>query len=166
MTPMPIALLLALAIWPFAHAKNPAPIRHQRLDGWTLQSRRDRFTGKVTCEIQRDRVTVSRQAVVFHFPIRINTYDASYRIDGGPLRKARDDADELAIMGFALHYDDLANPSAGFVRIPWRRIAQAQYVQIEPEPFSRPWRFRLDGLDAALDAAKNRGCDSIGPTAR
>jgi len=163
---MPLALLLALALWPF-HGPDPAPARHQRVAGWVVETHRDRFTGHLTCQVHRGRVSVARKAVIFHFPVRIDTFDAAYRIDGGPLWRARDDAAELASMGFRLHDDDsLDNPSGGIVRIPAHRLEGAQRVRIEAAPYAKAYQFALAGLDGALDVASNRGCDSIGEPER
>ena len=163
---MPLALLLALAIWPF-HGPDPAPARHQRVAGWEVETHRDRFTGHLTCQVKKGRISLARQAVVFHFPVRIDTFDAAYRIDGGPLYLARDDAADLAAMGFGLHDDDnLDNPSGGIVRIPASRLAGAHWVRIEAGPYAKAYRFTLAGLDAAIDAATSRGCDSFGEPER
>jgi hypothetical protein len=161
---MSLALLLALALWPH-HPREVVQHRYG-VDGWVLEIRKDSFSGDTRCRVQRGRLSYERQALVFHLPPRLNTFDAAYRIDAGPLILARDDAADLAAQGFALNDDDLANPSGGLVRIPARRLDGAKLVQIQPRPETRPLRFNLTGLAPTLAAAKQLGCDAIGTTGR
>ena len=161
---MSLALLLALALWPH-HPREVVQHRYG-VDGWVLEIRKDSFSGDTRCRVQRGRLSYERQALVFHLPPRLNTFDAAYRIDAGPLILARDDAADLAAQGFALHDDDLANPSGGLVRIPARRLEGAKLVQIQTRPGVKPLRFRLYSLNAALDAAHRLGCGAIGTTDR
>jgi len=161
---MSLALLLALVLWP--HHRAPEVIQHRYgVEGWVLEMRTDSFTHRTDCRVHRGRLAYERQAVVFHLPRRLNTFDAAYRIDGGPLVRSRDDAADLAAQGFALSDDDLANPSDGIVRIPAHRLEGAKLVQIQPRPDDRPLNFRLNGLAATVAAARRLGCAAIGVAA-
>jgi hypothetical protein len=127
--------------------------REQGVNGWKLTVRLDRFTYRRTCSLHRDYVHYERQALVFHLPPYIDTSHAAYRIDNGTPRWVSADAMDLARLGFALHDDDLNNPSGGVVRITLARLAGGRQVEIEPKPFG-PWmRFHADGIQAALAAA-------------
>jgi hypothetical protein len=162
---MSLALLLALALLPY-HPVSDVTVRRYGVDGWVLELRTDSFAGRTDCRVTRGHLSYERQAVVFHLPPRLATFDAAYRIDGGRLTPARDDAADLAAQGFALSDDDLDNPSGGLVRIPARRLEGAKLVQIQPRPGIKPLRFKLDGLGASLDAAHRLGCAEIGTTDR
>jgi hypothetical protein len=127
-----------------------------RVAGWTLDIRQDRFTRRQTCKLFRRNVYYERRALVFHLPTRPDTSRAAYRIDDGPPFWVTSDAAELADLGFSLHDDDLTNPSGGVVRIVVSRLVAAHTVTIEPKAFGSHSRFRLDGLQAALDVARTR----------
>ena len=133
------------------HSPNP-------LAGWALHVQTDHFSGAAICSLTKGRMSYERQAITFHLPYRINTFTAVYRIDGGPPRAVQDDQMDLARLGFALHRDDLANPSGGLVRIPADRLLHAGAISIETSTKYRPFRFTLNGLPAALDAAARAGC--------
>jgi hypothetical protein len=157
MTPTHVALIALLSFpVPWKHAgPTGAP---DRVDGWTLRVQADRFTGAHTCRLWRGGIDYQRQALVFHLPASIDTAGAVYRIDGGPAVPAASDEPELAALGFALHDDDLDNPSGGLVRIPSHRLTAAEAVKIEAAPGRRPVKFRISGLTAALAAARQAGC--------
>jgi hypothetical protein len=157
---MSLALLLALALWPFHPGGDP--IHHIRIGGWALETRTDRFTGRVDCRLFRGSAFYVRQAVVFHLPPRVDTFDAAYRVDAGRVFLSRADAADLANQGFALHDDDLNNPSGGLVRIPASRLEGAALVWIQPGPNARPVRFKVSGLSLAVQSARDHGCTIIG----
>ena len=155
---------LALAALMGLHLPSlPVPWPHggaqvSHVDGWTLTTRLDRFAGERSCSLSRGRIDYQRQALVFHLPARTDTAAALYRIDGAAPVPARADEAELAGLGFTLHNDDLDNPSGGLVRIPAHRLAGAGEVRIEPAAGRRPVKFKIGGLAAALDAARQAGC--------
>ena len=157
MSPSHLALITLLSFpLPWKHAApTGAP---GRVDGWTLRIQGDRFTGARRCQLSRGAMDYQRQALVFHLSARIDTAGAVYRIDGGPAVAAASDEPELAAQGFALHDDDLDNPSGGLVRIPVHRLTGAGEVQIEPAPGRRPIKFKIGGLAGALAAARQAGC--------
>ena len=155
-----LAVLLGLHLpsphLPWPHAAGPRTVSH--VAGWTLAARLDTFAGERSCTLSRGRVDYRRQALVFHLPARVDTAAALYRIDGAAPVAVRADEAELASLGFALHNDDLDNPSGGLVRIPAHRLAVAGEVQIEAAPGRRPVTFKIGGLSEALDAARAAGC--------
>jgi hypothetical protein len=151
--------LIALLVWPFpSHAAHTQPRVQTRFGAWTLNVRTDAFTGGHVCKLSQPKVDYLRQAVVLHLSPRTDTTGAVYRIDAGaPLLASVDDA-TIAGLGFALHNDDLANPSGGLVRVPASRLAGAKTIHVETGAFGRATLFKIDGLSAALAAAKAAGC--------
>jgi hypothetical protein len=126
---------------------------------WHVQTRRDAFSGHLECRAFAGGARYERRAVVFHLPSSLDTSDAAYRIDWGPVFWSRDDAPALAHLGFALHNDDdLRNPSGGLVRVPVGRLLAARLVSIEVKRGRDPFLFKINGLAAALEAARKAGC--------
>jgi hypothetical protein len=164
--PLRSALMAFLLLPPlFGHgapnpASKPTSPDHavHRVGAWTVRTRTDRFTGRSACTLTRPQVRYERQALVLQLPARLDTSAAVYRIDDGPAVPAREDAMELARLGFALHDDDLANPSGGRVTVPVRRLVGAHTIRIEAKPRGAVYRFKVDGLASALDAASRMGC--------
>lgn len=153
-----LAALLGLHM-PSLHVPWPhgaAVVSH--VGDWTLKTRLDRFAGERSCTLSRGRIDYQRQALVFRLSTHTDTAAALYRIDGAEPVAVRADEAELASLGFALHNDDLDNPSGGLVRIPAHRLATAGEVQIEAGPGRGPVKFKIGGLAAALDAARAAGC--------
>jgi hypothetical protein len=136
----------------------PTHVERSHVGRWRLLVTTDRFTGHLTCTLSRSHVRYERRALVFQLPPRLNTFDAAYSVDGGPPVAASSDAMELAHLGFALHDDDLANPSGGLVRIPERRLEDGKVVKIQSRPNVSPITFKIDGFDPALKAARDEGC--------
>ena len=156
---MPLrSALMALLLLPplFGHGAPDHATR--RVGAWTVRERTDRFTHRATCAVARPRVRYARQALVLQLPGRLDTSAAVYRIDDGPVISVREDAMELARLGFALHDDDLANPSGGLVTVPPRRLAGARTIRVEVEPRGAVYSFKVDGLASALDGAARLGC--------
>ena len=155
---MPLrSALMALLLLPplFGHGASEH-VTH--IGAWTVRARTDRFTHGASCEVLRPHVRYERQAVVLQLPRRVDTSAAVYRIDDGPLISVGVDAMELARLGFALHGDDLANPSGGRVIVPARRLVEAQAIRVEARPHGAVYRFEVGGLASALDAAAGLGC--------
>jgi hypothetical protein len=126
---------------------------------WTLRARQDAFTGETSCRLVQGRATWERGVVVFHLGGKVNTAGAIYRIDDGAPVSAAADEPAVAALGLTIWRDDLANPSAGVVRIPAAKLANAHLVRIEPRArATRFYSFPVDGLAAAVDAAKAKGC--------
>ena len=154
---MPLALIAMLTL-PIPWSHKPAPREVSHVAGWTLRVHAERFTGRLACQLSRPRIDYRRHALVFHLSARTDTAAAVYRIDNGPPLWSRDDDLDLARLGFALHSDDLDNPSGGLVRIPEQRIVAARTVSIEARADGSPARFKIDGFATALDAAHKAGC--------
>ena len=155
---MPLYLILIAGLsLPLPNLRLPAiPLHwgHAHSDpfhGWRLQARTDHFSAGTVCRLTKGQLSYQRRAVVIQLPRNVDTSAAVYRIDGGPPRA-------LARRGFALHRDDLTNPSGGLVRVPIDRLQQAGSVSVEARAMGRPVKFRLDGLTMALDAARAAGC--------
>ena len=150
--------LMALLLLPpvFGHGAEDHATR--RVGAWTVQARTDRFTHHATCQLRESKVRYARQALVFQLPGKLDTSDAVYRIDDGPVMSVRNDAMELARLGFALHNDDLSNPSGGLVTVPAHRLAGARTVRIEAGNHGAVYRYRIDGIDQALEAGRALGC--------
>ncbi|HWE98529.1 MAG TPA: hypothetical protein VG248_01925 [Caulobacteraceae bacterium] len=142
---------------PTAHLRFRADSRF-RVGRWLLHVRRERFTGAETCSVEARREHIERQALVLQFPRAVDTANASYRIDGAAALNVADDRPGLAIQGFQVWKDDLANPSGAVVRVPLSRLSGAQAVRVEPRRNGHVWAFRVEGLSAALAAAKREGC--------
>jgi hypothetical protein len=151
-----MAMITLLALPFFSNGQIQHQTRH--IDGWTLDVRTDRFEAATVCRLSKGAMRYGRQAVTFQFSARLNTSGAVYRIDGGAPVSVRSDVLELARLGFTLDADDLNNPSGGRVRIPETRLAGAHSVSIETRSNGQTVKFRLEGLQPALDAAKAAGC--------
>ena len=160
---MPLrSALMALLLLPplFGHgAPDPAP---RRVGAWTVRAHTDRFTQRSTCAVARPRVRYERQALVLQLPARLDTSAAVYRIDDGPVISVGADAMELVRLGFALHDDDLANPSGGRVTVPASRLGGAHTIRVEAGPRGAVYTFKVDGLASALDAGRSLGCGADG----
>lgn len=157
MTPSAFALAALMSLPWFSH---PSDVRreHHHVGPWTITVIQARFAGRTQCTLTARRMDFERGALVIHLPRKADTFDAVYRIDGGPPRSVRADAQELASLGFALHNDDLANPSGGLVRIPAHALTGAARVAVQAKPGAPVRQFRVDSLEPALDAARAAGC--------
>jgi hypothetical protein len=156
---MPLrSALMALLLLPplFGHGAPDQATR--RVGAWTVRERTDPFTRRSTCVVTEPRVSYERQALVLQLPARLDTSAGVYRIDDGPVISVREDAMEVARLGFALHDDDLANPSGGRVTVPARRLTGARTIRVEVKPRGAVYSFKVDGLASALAAAAELGC--------
>ena len=160
-------LALAAAITGYAsHADGKfKPIE---VGDWTYQVRDDSFTGQRTCRLRNRRAVYRRGVLVFSLGGQVDTAAALHRIDGGPVLDPHSDDLEIAAAGEPLHADDLDNASAGLVRIPARRLLDAQLVSIRPYTRARVASFPVSGLRAALAQEVQSGCpiDTAAPGAR
>jgi hypothetical protein len=148
-TPAQVLTIVALAL---PHGGDPSEF-HSKVAGWTLEARKELFTGRQVCRLHRGMVEYQRRTLVFHLPQTADTSDAAYRIDDGAPYWVRFDQAALARRGFRLHDDDLQNPSGGIVRITLDRVGDARSVIIEPKPFGFWRRFTVQGIREALTAA-------------
>lgn len=134
--------------------------RHYGLQGWRIDVRKDRFSNETTCRLHRGSVSVEHGVVLFRLGSGANTAAAQFRIDDGPMQTAGSVAVESAGLGQAMTVRSLTNPSGGNVAIPLRLVEGAHEVSIRPDPKSRHRTYRLNGLSAAAQAARDQGCDS------
>ena len=152
-----LAVVSLLHMGPAVHPSPGAETR-RRFGGWTLQTRADPFRGALTCRLGADRMHVERGVLIVHLSRGADTGDAVYRLDGGAPVATRAEAMDMARRGLALTQDRLDNPSGGLVRIPAEQAAAAHALDVQSGPGRTPSRFRLDGLGAALEAARAAGC--------
>jgi hypothetical protein len=134
-------------------------VQHYRVTGWRLEVRRDRFTDVAACTIQRSDITYDRGLLTFRFGHRIDTANALFRVDDGPVRTAGSVAVKAAGMGARFNGPNLANPSDGEVHIPADDVAQAARISIKPNSKMTHRTFDLTGLSNAIETAKAKGCD-------
>jgi hypothetical protein len=99
-----------------------------------------------------------RHAIVFRLGAGVDTTDAVYRVDDGEPIAVRDEMTSMARQGFAIYQDYLLNPSGGLVRVPERRAVGASTVKIRALTRGPVTTFRIEGFDAALEAALKAGC--------
>jgi hypothetical protein len=159
MTPSLPALALALSLPLVApHHTGDEQSRHQRIGAWSLTVTHDRFAAETKCRLSTHGLDFQREALVARLPSGVDTSSAAYRVDDSPPREVGADTMELAHMGFALHQDDLDNPSGGVVRVPAHLLTGAGRLTVQARPGGRIWSFKVAGLDAALDAARAAGC--------
>ena len=150
--------LAALLSLPWVSHPSQAHRAHHRIGPWTLTVVQDRFSGQVQCRLAARGMDFERGALTLHLSPKADTSDAVYRIDGGLPHSVRADTLELVRMGFAVHRDDLTNPSGGLVRIPVAALAGATQVAVVARPGAPIYSFQVGALAPALDAARTAGC--------
>jgi len=156
--PSRAVLILLLAMPSVGSLESPPPQHVTHAGAWRLSTQYDRFADRTACSLQAPHAHYERHAVVFSFSGRTDTSAAVYRVDDGPPMTASDDEMELARLGFAVHQDDLNNPSGGLVRIPQSKLGGARTVSIQPRPRGPATKFDVEGLGDALAAAAKAGC--------
>jgi hypothetical protein len=156
MGPRLLAATVLLSALTGAH--GPTTVLKERVGNWSLVATRDAFRGEARCRLSRGHVVYQRSALVFQLSRHLDTFDAIYRVDGREPVHVREDSAELAQLGFALHQNNLANPSGGIVRIPLGRLDNAKEVEIQARPGKLPVLLAVDGLGAALTSAQGAGC--------
>ena len=153
------AAVLALSL--FAPAQT-ATI-HRYVGGWTVKLMRDRFTGAVSCSMNKGRVEFRRDVLVFHGDSRADTDDAVFRIDGGPARSVREATYDDQRHGYFRDAGPLENPSAGQVALPSFYVTGASWVYIRANPRRSPERFDVRRFPDALTLARAMKCPGVGP---
>ena len=149
------------------HAFRPGPAsqvateRSELPGGWRLSRTRDGFSGTTGCKLERRDVRLFSGVVTFSFGKSIDTANAVYRLDGGPVRAAGELGPEVAGHGVSYLSGNTWNPSDGRVRMPWTTLAGAKLVDIRANPRRRPRAFPLDSLGAAVAAARQGGCGDL-----
>jgi len=150
--------LFALLVLAASPGRAADRIERHRLGLWTLEAYADRFTGTRICRLSGDRMDYHRGVVVLRLPKREDTSAAIYRVDSGEPIDTRTEAMEMARRGLALYDDTLGNPSGGLVRVPAARLTGANIIWVRADVRTRPERFKITGLAAALAAAQAAGC--------
>ena len=151
------AALLALSILGSGdHAQIVT--RSVRVGEWTAKVRSEQFTGETSCSLAGRGVSLHRDTLVFHLGRDIDTSQAFFRIDGGPVRSVREPRLENETHGFFLDSGPIANPSGGEVALPLSIIQGAKQVFVRASPRYQPRAFDLGRFAEALAAAKAAGC--------
>lgn len=144
---------------------GPAPeVTHERSalpGGWELRRTHEAFLGETTCRLQRREVRLSSGVVTFSFGHGVDTANALYRLDGGPVRPVGELGPEVAGLGSSYLSGNTTNPSDGRVRVPWTTLAGARTIEIRANRTRRGRAFALDSLDAAVAAARGSGCSDL-----
>ena len=170
-----LGALAALSLLPALHlphvaVQNPfhafRPAQHGEVrttftrlpDGWRLSKVSDSFTGVGSCRLDGHGVRLSAGLATFSFGGKVDTANAVWRLDGGPLRSIGEVGPEVAGMGVNLISNNTWNPSDGRVRIPWTRLAGAERLDIRANPGRDHRSFALSSLRGAVDAARGYGC--------
>ena len=146
---------------PFAGRTDPRATVSPLPGGWRLERTDDAFTHAAACRLERRDVQVASGVVTFSFGRRVDTANALYRLDGGPVRTVGELGPEVAGHGISYLGRNTWNPSDGRVRVPWTTLAGARSIGIRAD-VKRPAReWELDSLDAAVAAARLAGCDDL-----
>jgi hypothetical protein len=150
-------------LWPFGHAPQTTT-KEFSLPVWRIATYKDRFTSQVRCRVyqgplRRPLISYSSKAVAFHFKAPMNTTEAYFRLDSGPVKAWRTEYPKLVKLGVQLEGDSLENPTGGLVILPIEDLANIHTVTIRPTPKSTPRTFGIDGLTDAVANAVAHGCD-------
>jgi len=129
-----------------------------KVGDWTAKVRRDQFTAEVSCSLVGRRVSFHRDTLVFHMGRDVDTSQAFFRIDNGPVRSVREPRLENETHGFFLDSGPIGNPSGGEVALPLSTIQGAKKVFVRASPRYQPRAFDLGRFTDALAAAKSAGC--------
>lgn len=154
-----IGAAMAFALFGGLFSGKSHAVQRYQMQGWTVELKTDSFTGAVSCRLRAKDVTVDRGAAAFDFGGGVNTAEAVYRIDGGAARSGRIAMMDVAELGVRTITASPHNPTGGFVRIPAAELSGAASVAIRPNQYHAVRSFTLSGLDEALAAEKQRGCD-------
>jgi hypothetical protein len=152
--------MAALALFgALLHHHGEVRVKHYQLKHWLIEVRSDQFTGKTVCTMDNHDIAYDHGVVTFSFHHRVDTADAVYRIDHGPLQRAVLVAPEAAALGARLGTDNPTNPSDGRVPIPAAYLKTAASIAIKPNTHAQSRAFALNGFGDALAAIKGQGCD-------
>jgi hypothetical protein len=165
MSDMIAAAVLALGLFGSGALFDPAQSAtvHRRVGGWTVKLARDRFTGAVSCWMNKGRVEFRGDVLVFHADSDVDTDDAVFRIDGGPGRSVREATYEDQRRGYFRDGGPLENPSSGKVALPSFYVTGAKWVYIRANPRRSPVAFDVRRFADALALARSMNCPGIGP---
>lgn len=158
---MPAVLLaLVLVFVPGRGEAYAAGFLRQRasLGDWRLTVRTDRFSGERRCRLvtRRGNASYTRGIIAIRLSRVFDPSEAVLRADGGAAVRWRGLIPELARLdpGFASERDPRK------LQIPAALMKDAQQVEVSPAFGKRARRYRIAGLDAALEQAVAFGCRS------
>jgi hypothetical protein len=153
-----MAFLALAAMLGLFQVHTTTDARTIQLGRWSLELAADRFTGTIACRLRVSKAVFDEKAATFEFGHSVDTSDAFYRIEDGPVLAWRSLIPSLVAQGVKVQNDDLANPSGGRVPIPLKLLSDARSVEIRPDVHHRPKLFKLNGLQSAIERANERGC--------
>jgi hypothetical protein len=151
-------LAIVLLTWWAAHSPQTVTEVHGHAKGWRYDLVNDRFAGGESCKLSRGGIDISRGFATFNLGKDVDTADALYRVDNGPVKPWRTLAPRLVAAGVKIQDDSVANPSRGQVILPLADIIAGREVDIRPAGRKNPRRFKLVALAPAVDLAALRGC--------
>lgn len=151
-------LAILLLTWWTAHSPQTVTEVHGRAKGWHYDHVKDRFAGGESCTLRRGDIEISRGFATFSLGRDVDTADAQYRVDNGPVKPWRTLAPRLVAAGVKIQDDSLTNPSRGQVILPLDDIIAGREVDIRPAGRGNPRRFKLISMAPAVDLAALRGC--------
>jgi hypothetical protein len=149
---------IVLLTWMTPHSPQTVTAIHGVAKGWRYDLVRDRFAGGESCRMRRGPIALAGGFATFSLGKQVDTADAQFRIDNGPVKPWRTLAPRLVAAGLTIQDDSLANPSRGQVILPLADIIAGREVDIRPAGRQNPQRFRLTSLAPAVDLAALRGC--------
>ncbi len=158
---VPLAAL-AISFHPFGGGQTST--ERYRIPAWEIRATHDSFTGASRCQLYqgnrlRQDVSYEHGAVAFQFPRRLDTLQASLKLDGGPAKPWSAFYPELVNTGAQLEGKSLDNPTGGKVMLPLAALKGIHVVTIRPTSKGQPRRFSVDGLGDAIGSAHTLGCD-------
>jgi hypothetical protein len=133
-------------------------VKTLKIGDWTAKIRSDQFTGEVSCSLVGRRMSFHRDTLVFHLGRGVDTSQAFFRVDRGPVRSVREPRLENETHGFFLDSGPIGNPSGGEVALPLSVVKDAKQVYVRASPRYPPRAFDLGRFTEALFAAKAAGC--------
>jgi hypothetical protein len=136
---------------------------HHHVGGWTVKVSWDRFTGGITCAVNKGRVEFKGDVLIFHSDPEVDNSDAVFRIDGGPARSVHEATFDDERRGYYRKDGPLANPSAGEVALPSFYVTGAKWVYIRANPHRAADTFDVRRFSDALALARAKKCPGIGP---
>ena len=134
-------------------------VKHYALKGWRIDVGHDRFKNSTVCSIRKSTVLYSHGVLTFRFGHKVDTANAVFRVDDGPLLAVGSVAVKAAGLGAPFNGPNLNNPSDGAVYIPADDVGNARQVSIKPNSKMTHRVFGLTGLSQAIEAAKGQNCD-------
>jgi hypothetical protein len=165
------ALALAISLPSFNLPKFPSfrspyasRVEKQKVAGWRIEKRVDRFTGQVGCRMTSDGMVYQNHEVRVPFPgfleiYEIDVQNAVYRVDDRPAKAWADARWELVKTGSQLHLED-KTPWVSEVPIPADELLNAKTLSVRASGprWLRTWD--VSGFGQALEAARSSGCDA------